>query len=89
LNSKSNENEESRKVAPLVRQLGRSNNENPSVGVILCSSKNAKVVEYTISRTLSPTMVSEYKLRLIDKELLEEKLKEIIQAIERNKLKTT
>jgi len=34
-------------------------------------------------------MVSEYKLRLIDKELLEEKLKEIIQAIERNKLKTT
>lgn len=67
----------------------RKKNENPSVGVILCSSKNAKVVEYTISRTLSPTMVSEYKLRLIDKELLEEKLKEIIQAIERNKLKTT
>lgn len=52
-------------------------NENPSIGIILCTDKNEEVVEYAMSRTLSPTMVSEYKLKLIDKALLERKLNEI------------
>jgi hypothetical protein len=51
-------------------------NENPSVGVILCAQKDDEVVEYALSRSLSPTMVSEYKLKLIDKELLQNKLRE-------------
>ncbi|WP_074048464.1 PDDEXK nuclease domain-containing protein [Clostridioides difficile] len=50
--------------------------ENPSVGVILCASKDDEVVEFALSRSLSPTMVSEYRLKLIDKELLQRKLKE-------------
>ncbi len=58
--------------------------ENPSVGVILCSSKDEKVVEYAMSRSLSPTMVSEYTLKLIDKKLLENKLKEISDIVEKN-----
>ena len=62
----------------------KKQNENPSVGVILCSSKNKEVVEYAISRTLSPTMVSEYKLKLIDKKLLVNKLKEISLIVEEN-----
>jgi len=51
-------------------------NENPSIGVILCASKEDEVVEYAMSRSLSPTMVAEYKLKLIDKVLLEKKLHE-------------
>ncbi len=51
--------------------------ENPSVGVILCSSKDVDVVEYSISKNMSKAMISEYKLKLIDKKLLESKLKEM------------
>jgi predicted nuclease of restriction endonuclease-like (RecB) superfamily len=51
-------------------------NENPSVGVILCASKNDEVVEIAMNRSLSPTLVSEYSLQLIDKKLLEKKLRE-------------
>ena len=57
----------------------RKENENPSVGVILCASKDDEVVEYALSRSLSPTMVSEYTLKLIDKKLLQEKLKEYVE----------
>ena len=58
--------------------------ENPSVGVILCTSKDDEVVEYTLSRSLSPTMVSEYTLKLIDKDLLQRKLKEYAEIAEEN-----
>ena len=60
----------------------KKENENPSVGVILCASKDDEVVEYALSRSLSPTMVSEYTLKLIDKKLLLEKLKEYINLTE-------
>ena len=56
--------------------------ENPSVGVILCASKDDEVVEFALSRSLSPTMVSEYNLKLIDKSLLQRKLKEYIELAE-------
>ena len=70
----------------LDRQEKREN-ENPSVGVILCASKDEQVVEYAMSRSMSPTMVSQYTLKLIDKKLLEEKLKEIKYIVEENKNK--
>ncbi|MCD8231115.1 MAG: PDDEXK nuclease domain-containing protein [Clostridiales bacterium] len=57
----------------------KKKNENPSVGVILCASKDDEVVEFALSRSLSPTMVSEYNLKLIDKKLLQKKLKEYIE----------
>jgi hypothetical protein len=59
----------------------RKPNENPSIGVILCTSKNNDVVEYAMSRSLSPTMVSEYTLKLIDKKLLEQKLREFKELL--------
>ena len=52
-------------------------NENPSIGVLLCKDKDSEVVEYSLSRSLSPTMVSEYKTQLPDKKLLQQKLHEI------------
>lgn len=51
--------------------------ENPSVGVILCKSKEEEVIEYALSRNLSPTLVSEYKTKLIDKNILKKKLHEL------------
>ncbi len=56
----------------------KKENENPSVGMILCASKDDEVVEYAMSRTLSPMMVSEYKLQLPDKAVLQKKLQELI-----------
>jgi len=52
-------------------------NENPSIGVLLCKNKDSEVVEYALSRSLSPTMVSEYKTQLPDKKLLQKKLHEL------------
>ena len=52
-------------------------NENPSIGVLLCKDKDNEVVEYALSRSLSPTMVSEYKTQLPDKKLLQQKLHEL------------
>lgn len=47
----------------LDRQV-KKENENPSVGLLLCASKNDEVVEYAMSRTISPMLVSQY---LIDR----------------------
>ena len=51
--------------------------ENPSVGVILCASKDDAVVEYALSRSLSATLVLDYTLSLPDKNLLRNKLQEL------------
>lgn len=54
-------------------------NENPSIGVLLCKDKDNDVVEYALSRSLSPTMVSEYQMQLPDKKLLQQKLQELFE----------
>jgi predicted nuclease of restriction endonuclease-like (RecB) superfamily len=53
--------------------------EQPSIGVLLCASKNHEVVEYALSRTMSPALVSEYQTRLPDKKLLQAKLHEFYE----------
>jgi RecB family endonuclease NucS len=55
----------------------KKNNENPTIGILLCKDKDREVVEYALSRNLSPTMVSEYKTQLPDKKLLQQKLHEL------------
>lgn len=54
-------------------------NENPSIGILLCKDKDNEVVEYALSRSLSPTMVSEYRTQLPDKILLQQKLHELFK----------
>ena len=61
----------------LDRQV-KKGNENPSVGLLLCATKNDEVVEYSMSRTMSPMLVSEYKLQLPDKKILQKKLQELV-----------
>ena len=61
----------------LDRQV-KKENENPSVGSLLCEAKNDEVVEYAMSRTMSPMLVSQYQLQLPDKAVLEKKLQQLV-----------
>jgi predicted nuclease of restriction endonuclease-like (RecB) superfamily len=63
----------------------KKQNENPSIGILLCKDKDSEVVEYALSRSLSPTMVSEYKTQLPDKKLLQQKLQELFDNEKDNK----
>ena len=51
----------------------RKAHERPSIGVLLCASKDDEVVEYSLSRTLSPAVIAEYQTQLPDKKLLQAK----------------
>jgi predicted nuclease of restriction endonuclease-like (RecB) superfamily len=53
--------------------------ERPSIGVLLCASKDKEVVEYALSRALSPALIAEYQTRLPAKKLLQRKLHEFYQ----------
>jgi len=55
----------------------KNSNEKPSIGVLLCKDQDNEVVEYALSRSLSPTMIAEYKTQLPDKQLLIKKLKDL------------
>ena len=53
--------------------------EQPAIGVLLCATKNQEVVEYALSRAMSPAVVAEYQTRLPDKKLLQAKLHEFYE----------
>jgi predicted nuclease of restriction endonuclease-like (RecB) superfamily len=55
--------------------------ENPSIGVLLCRDKDDEVVEYALSRSISPTVVAEYETKLIPKEILRRKLNEFYELL--------
>jgi hypothetical protein len=60
----------------------RKPHERPSLGVLLCATKDREVVEYALSRAMSPALVAEYQTRLPDKKLLQAKLHEFYQLAE-------
>jgi predicted nuclease of restriction endonuclease-like (RecB) superfamily len=68
----------------LDRDVKRSN-ENPSIGILLCESAKRQVVEYALSRSLSPTMIAEYKRQLIPKDVLQRSLDEFCSYLEKRK----
>jgi predicted nuclease of restriction endonuclease-like (RecB) superfamily len=55
--------------------------ENLSIGVLLCRDKDDEVVEYALSRSISPTVVAEYEIKLIPKEMLRRKLNEFYELL--------
>lgn len=55
----------------------KKSHEQPAIGILLCASKDEEVVEYALSRSLSPTLIAEYQMRLPDKKLLQAKLHEL------------
>lgn len=56
----------------------KKENENPSIGIVLCKQANRVVVEYALSRTMSPVMVAQYKKQLIPKEVLQRTFEEYL-----------
>ena len=60
----------------------RKPHEGPSIRVLLCASKDNEVVEYALSRSLSPALVAEYQTRLPDRKLLQAKLHEFYALTE-------
>ena len=61
----------------------KKEHEKPTVGIVLCKNKDEKVVEYSLSRSMSPTLVSKYQTELFDKKLLETKLEEYFRIAEK------
>jgi predicted nuclease of restriction endonuclease-like (RecB) superfamily len=53
--------------------------ERPSIGVLLCASKDNEVVEYALSRSVSPALIAEYQTCLPAKKLLQQKLHEFYE----------
>ena len=56
--------------------------ENPSIGILLCKGKDDTVVEYALNRSLSPTLVADYKTKLPNKALLQQKWEEVLANLE-------
>jgi predicted nuclease of restriction endonuclease-like (RecB) superfamily len=56
----------------------KKEHENPSIGILLCKGKDDTVVEYALSRNLSPTLVADYKTKLPNKALLQQKWEEVL-----------
>jgi len=57
----------------------KSRDENPSIGILLCREKDDEVVKYALSRSLSPTVISDYETKLIPKKVLQQKLNELYE----------
>ncbi|MCO5948265.1 PDDEXK nuclease domain-containing protein [Mucilaginibacter flavidus] len=64
----------------------KKEHENPSIGILLCKNKDIEIVEYALSRNLSPAMVAEYQTLLPNKKLLQRKLHEIFESSADNSL---
>lgn len=60
----------------------KKEHENPSIGILLCKGKDDTVVEYALNRSLSPTLVADYKTKLPDKALLQQKWEEVLANLE-------
>ena len=68
----------------LDRDVKRTN-ENPSIGIILCPEADEVVVEYAMNRSMSPTMIAEYKRVLIPKETMQQQLNEFCRFFVKDK----
>ncbi|PZM77295.1 MAG: DUF1016 domain-containing protein [Candidatus Margulisiibacteriota bacterium] len=57
----------------------KKSHENPSIGVLLCRDKDSEVVEYALSRSVSPALIADYETKLIPKALLQKKIHELFE----------
>lgn len=57
----------------------RSDNENKTVGILLCADKKEAIVRYTLPEDNSQIFASEYKLYLPDKKELQKKLQKLLE----------
>ena len=62
-------------LAAIDDQIKRED-ENPSVGIILCPEAGMCEVKYAIDRTMSPMMIAEYRRLLVPEEVMKKSLEE-------------
>lgn len=55
--------------------------ENHSVGILLCKGKDTEVVEYAMARNTSPAMIADYETKLIPKNVLANKLHQLVEQL--------
>ncbi len=72
----------------LDRDLKKTH-ERPSIGVLLCAYKDNEVVEYALSRAVSPALIAEYQTRLPAKKLLQQKLHEFYELAQSDSVNKT
>ena len=53
----------------------------PSIGVLLCRTKDDEVVEYAMNRHLLPALLTQYETQMIPKAILRQKLHEWSQLL--------
>lgn len=57
----------------------KKSHEKPSIGILLCKTKDDVVVEYALNRSVSPALIADYQTKLIDKKLLHDKVQKLIE----------
>ena len=63
----------------------RRTNENPSIGIILCKDADMEVVRYALNRSMSPTMVAQYKEQLQVGSVIQRSLVEFCKFLNKEK----
>ena len=63
-------------------QEERRSNENPSIGILLCKEANMEVVRFALNRSMSPTMVAQYKEQLQVGGVIQRSLVEFCRFVE-------
>lgn len=66
-------------------QEERRSNENPSIGILLCKEANMEVVRFALNRSMSPTMVAQYKEQLQVGGVIQRSLVEFCKFVEESK----
>ena len=66
-------------------QEERRTNENPSIGIILCKDADMEVVRYALNRSMSPTMVAQYKEQLQVGSVIQRSLVEFCKFLNKEK----
>ena len=65
----------------------RRSNENPSIGILLCKEANQEVVRFALNRSMSPTMVAQYKEQLQVGGVIQRSLVEFCRFVEESNKK--
>jgi len=60
--------------------------EKASIGILLCKGKDSEVVEYAMARHTSPALIADYETKLIPKNILENKLQQLIELYNTKKI---
>lgn len=68
-------------------QEERRSNENPSIGILLCKEANMDVVRFALNRSMSPTMVTQYKEQLLVGGVIQRSLVEFCKFLDKSENK--